>query len=315
MKNLLIYLMLATILIVTGCKKDNNDNHEPEYEYRLIELTSSTQRSNEDIVIFTYNDSDKVSSWLGIYDGVEEYKAEVVYPNENTVEFLLYDIFNGVNELEEKIVYTFDNNQNISMVMGYYSNGTQLIIDYKSTFFYNTDGNVIQTNYYEIDDGNEELSSKNDFTYNGSLLLEHTIFLYNGASLVPILKTTYNHDNGLLNNSIDSYFDNNEWNESNKNEFFYNNDAVEVINSYTNSGGNAWEISYTTNYTYDDDGNMVSSEEESSFGYSYLESYTYEQKSGNLSIFDFYNNYGYPNPIYNPNPKGNYILRNILKNK
>jgi len=298
MKNILIYLALAVILIVSGCEKDKKDDPLPTHGFRLIEIGYSGENVIDDDIIFTY-ENDKVTGWTDKDFDNRDFEVEITYPTDNTVEFVIIDVMDSIVEPDLKMIYTFDNDH-ITMVQGYYFAGTQFVADYKTQYTYNADGNILNVIYYEIEEGIEEPSNKYVYSYNGDLLIENINSQYTGVSWEASIKNTYQYTDNLLSTTTTSYSYNNIWSEVNKDEFIYNGAEVVQIKTYTSTYDSLWLETSTVDYSYDTDGNMIAATEASTSGETYTESYIYEAKQGNLSVFDFNEEYGHPNPIYNP---------------
>ncbi len=295
MKNI-FYLALLTLLIAGGCKTEENDNPIPIYGYRLLELAFSYDSTVYESVSFSYN-SDKVSGWMGVNPENNEYMVDAVYPNDNIAEFIISVLRNGTWSVDEKVVYTFAHNR-IHFRDNYSFVDNEFVLSHKSIYQHNSDGNIIEKMDSYFVENQEILSYKQTFSFNGNLLANSYYFNYNDESWSETLRIVYQYDIDVLVSSITSAFSNNSWNEFYKNEFYYNGENVTKI-MYYNSSGDVWELNTIISYTYDNKGNMILTEESSHSGSTlYIANYTYEAKLGNLSIFDFDSEYGFPNPIY-----------------
>ena len=309
MKQIVISLSLALVLLVSACKTDdNNDGPTPTNGYRLTGLTWEEEGIIDENVTFSYN-GDKVTGWTDISEeNNEQYKAEISYPSDNIAEIVMSDYYetNSTWEIDAKYIYNFGPN-GVEKVLDYEFNGNDYILNYTENYLYNGDGNIIESIDKNVDGGVEIPTYKKTFTYEGSLLAESVEYNYLNGEWKQISKTNYTYDNNILTFYISSYFIE-AWQETAKTIFTYNGNKVTEVNTYGYVNGEIGDLSYGMKYNYDANGNITSTEGASSYSGSEITKYSYEAKSGNLSIFGFDGAYGYPNPIYSPKPNLNKLF-------
>lgn len=301
MKKTLIYFTLAFVVMATSCKKDNNNGEDPLHGFRLTQLEWVEDGIVDETIFFSY-EGDKVSGWMNGDEGNAENKADANYPDDNTAEFISYEKDDDVWTKDFKMEYTF-NDGRVVLLQDYNFDGNEFVLSYKTTFQYNGNGDIVESVDSQFPEGNETLSHKQTFSYDGVKRVESLRYHYHEGSWVANSKLAHQYENDRLISSIFSYFSNNIWNQYYKDEFKYEENRVSAIDGYEFSDGTTWTLDCTTTFFYDSDGNMTKAEDVSSDGNIYIENFVYEQKPGNLSIFGFEDNYGYPNPIYNPAPQ------------
>lgn len=295
MKNTLLFLAFLFIVLASACKKDSKDP-EPLQGFRLTEMVWSVEGTNDDIINFSYND-DKVSGWTS--DSTS--KVDVIYSGTDVVEFIVSEQDSSNRVVEMKMVYTFSD-MKIQKIEGFDFDGNELILLNRTTYQYNN-GNVIEelTSYFH--EGNATFLSKKVYSYSGNLLDEYISYQFYEESWRESTKVDYQYENDRLKLSITSGYGNDIWNPYYKDEFNYEGGKVIDIKTYNYVEDELWTLSNSIVYNYDNDGNMINAEESSQSGNTYTISYTYEVGLGNLSLFNFDSEYGYPHSVYDPKPK------------
>jgi len=301
MKRVLLLFAIVSILFATACKKDNNDP-EPKYGYRLTKMTQLREGLNDLNIVFSYED-DRIVGWEDIDGAGSEFDVTINYLENNVVEIDFYSDTNS-SIIHQKMNYTF-NGELIVKLENYYKKDEGLVLNDKTVYSYNQNGDVTETIESEFLYGVETFSYKTIYKYNGSQLNETIKYQWFQEEWRNNLKISYQYNNGLLVSSVFYVFLNEVWNTYHKDEFTYlANDnlklSVSEIKRYLFVSEDDWEWFLTRTYQYDNDGNMTEEGVTTSSNDNYKIIFKYEEKPGNLWIFKFNDEYGYPKSIYGP---------------
>ena len=298
MTKTLIYFSLALVLLISACKKEyQNKGADILRGYRLTQIIRSQEGNIDDTVVFSYVD-EKVTGWVVRGFENNDFKVEITYPDYNTVEFIKSDQDYGIWEIEEKIVYTISNNL-VIIEENFNFDGEGYTKMGKRSYQYNNDDNLVEYVFSHFATGSEVPLYRQEFIYNDTLLTVDHRYQYHIDSWLETSNIIYEYDGNVLASSILSSKTNNIWKQYVKDEFNYEGDNVIEINSYQISNDSSLVLNSVINYTYDGNGNIIAWEESISMGNTFFNSYTYEQESGNLSLFNLEYDYGYPDPFYN----------------
>ncbi len=301
MKNVLLLLAFLFIVFASACKKDPT----PKYSYRLTEIVESRENINDIKIIFFY-EGDRIVGWKDIDGTGSEFYVGIDYLSDNVVEFGFYLTDTTNSEIVDKIVYSF-NGELIVKIEEFEKNGEAFVLSKRTSYEYNQNGDVKEKVSSYFVDSVETFFYKDIYSYNENLLAEMIKYQYFQESWRESTKISYQYGSGLLTSSVLYGYGNDIWNPYYKDEFVYSgNDGAKAIVTEINKYGfvdvDNWDLMLTTTYQYDNNENMIREVVSTSSTDNYTINYTYEAKSGNLWLFNFIKEYGYPNPIYSAKP-------------
>ncbi|HLO92342.1 MAG: hypothetical protein ACM3ME_06580 [Chloroflexota bacterium] len=275
----LLFILTITILsaltIVSGCKKDNDDDNDNPVvkSYRLTDL-DDTDGSDAYKTKVQYTSDNKVSKILGYVNGVNVYKSEWTYSgNDATVQdWELTEVGWVADSGFTKYVYA---NGHISQVILYNAGDS---VDFSKTYTWN--GNNLNEEQVTLSDSylgtGEELVFTIKYNYEGGLL-KSADWLLQG---VMIRKQVIEY----LNNSpvaLKSYDYNNVLEEST--QFIYTGSNISKVNYFKVSDGTQGAVDCFENRSYDANKNVSSVSKQCDGDLqSYTTNITWEEGTGNL---------------------------------
>lgn len=283
-------------LTFTGCSSDDNGEGDGEtiVAYRVTEKVSTQiYDSNlyEDKDLYNYIDErltevidlDKEN---GIW--VENRKIEYEYDGD-WVSSKRYDK-EGDNWVEQNMM----SSDQIKIVNGKVMEikYTNLNYVYREVFTYN--GDKI-TKVESFDNG--ELEYKYVCTYNGENLDEIIEYDYDEGIEELDYKYEFSYANGKLTEVLGAYFNNDGvWEYNDKNTYQYSGNKVIQIDNY-DYYNDSWQLDDSHYFSYNSLG-LLESNSQSGEGWSWEETYTYEEGIGNYRLLQgdggYYDVFNYP---------------------
>lgn len=194
----LLYLLFAITILISSCKKKEEEGSStPEISYKLDKIEIFATESGE--IRYTYNSENTKAiraDYIGSGIGLPFY---LVYLYDASGNFIQQAHYNEQNELENRIDFEYDN-----------------------------DNNLVEVETYSPVTGGVDLEQRIEYTYDGSgNIIKEEVSYYTGASTETITRDFYyNSSNHLTHDSISQY------------DVILNQDVVNNYTAYeTNSNG------------------------------------------------------------------------------
>ncbi len=298
MKKILSLSLLACaaiILSISSCKKDDNPGDPAAGSFRISSEKYYSQNVVSGTTTYTY-----ANNLLTKENYVEDsYTEEILftYPDANTI---IAAITSTEGNLEAH--FTLENNKITEFIVP--------LQESKMSFSYNSDGSISESVSYYLDGTTWYPEMITTSVYSGGKLTTVNYGEDDGlGTIVNYQKDEIYYNGNEISEIITSYFDGDIWFDAEKVVYLHEaGKKVKISNFYSWDGTN-WEVDYFTDYTYDENGNLISSAENGDAAY--RTEYTYEAGKGNFSqIFGFLDYERFePAPV----KKAGGILQNLVK--
>jgi hypothetical protein len=162
----------------------------------------------------------------------------------------------------DRDVYTYDANGNVILIMSYEGFFGNWIEDWKTEYFYDTEGNLIERLSSEKDEISKGWNPRGKITYSyneNGLLIQELAYYWGEDDWVNIKKYDYYYDEDLaLMEFLMSEWDEweEEWEYFSKTNYYYTDDLLTESIGYSYFE-DSWQLAGKTEYTYDTHGNMI----------------------------------------------------------
>jgi hypothetical protein len=173
--SLVFVLFAMSLLIFSGCKKDDNNNGGNSY--RLIEQK-------------------------GYFNDVLSSTATCHYEGEKIVLMLGYDYSSRGDSTKTQITYP---DANTIVMVDYNKDGSTWMQDYKEEYTY-LDDNLTREIYYEFIDNNWGPEDKYEYIYSNGTLTEEIWYTYDFGEWAPVYKDTYEYNGNLIAKTLTYYY-------------------------------------------------------------------------------------------------------------
>ncbi len=301
MRNSILFFSLSVLLVLNSCKKEETSDNQPLYEYRLSSLVLTVPESQPTVsASYTY-ENNKLMKITQNLDGEPVWISDVTYPDSHTAEVVETFLENSSWVVDTKTVYTYTDNQTSSTSTYSSSDGTYSL-ESQSTYIYDGAGQVSDWERSSYKDGEAVFTSKHNYSYEEGLRVSDEFSELRDDNWVVLTRTTYQYEGQLLVSSLNENFNGTDWHSYSREEFEYESNKVHTIEFFL-FNNDVWQLEVTRTYIYDQEGNLLKSEGQSSDGSLFdMLTYTYEKNPGNLyqfsnkALFDF----GAPDPYYGP---------------
>jgi hypothetical protein len=297
--SVIILIVIFISVIAASCKK--KDDGTLTFDYRIISSSSyyNNQLDYKSVFEYSGNKISKVTSSdysNGIISGNEV--IILTYPSATTIHGTTSST-QGTQTTNGTVDITLANNKAAESIM---VSGSE---KNKTTFTYNSDGTVNKISSYNYTT-TWVLYSEKTYTFTSGKLMQVSDIQYSGTTTYET-KHVYSYSGDVLNDEIQSVKQTGgTWVESNKNVYTYTSGKISNITEYYKNG-TAWTVSYSQDFTYDTNGNLI----KESSGTSRTD-YIYEKGGGNYLVLSGAfgdNDYFYPSPH-----KKSAILMNAINN-